>query len=222
MEKTTGFAGAEDALTDVLDDILGPGDQVEGDEPEGDDDEPLADESDEGFEGEEEPSEEAEEEAESPAIDAPHSWSKEDKEVFSSLPPEAQAVVARREKERDQFVNAKAREAADTRRVVETEARDVIGKMYENHATQLAALALWPVGSFDLFARLGANYWEADAKIADGSVTIVRASDDDVDVVYGAGAQYRYQRLALRLEYERIALDESDADTVSLGVTYSF
>lgn len=92
----------------------------------------------------------------------------------------------------------------------------------EVRSTQLAALGLWPLGSFDLFARLGANYWEADAKIADGSVTIVRASDDDVDIVYGAGAQYRYQRLALRLEYEHIALDASDADTVSLGVTYSF
>lgn len=88
--------------------------------------------------------------------------------------------------------------------------------------TQMAALGLWPVGSFDLFARLGASYWDADAKISDGPVAIARASDDDVDVVYGAGAQYRYQRLALRLEYEHIEFDESDAETVSLGVTYSF
>lgn len=92
----------------------------------------------------------------------------------------------------------------------------------EVRSTQLAALGLWPVGSFDLFARLGANYWDADAKIADGPVTIVRASDNDVDVVYGTGAQYRYQRLALRLEYEHIEFDASDADAVSLGVTYSF
>ncbi|HEY6641567.1 outer membrane beta-barrel protein [Povalibacter sp.] len=89
-------------------------------------------------------------------------------------------------------------------------------------STQIAALGLWPAGDFDLFARLGANYWDADARIADGSVTIARDSEDDVDVVYGAGAQYRYERLALRLEYEHIALGESDADVVSLGVTYSF
>jgi OOP family OmpA-OmpF porin len=89
-------------------------------------------------------------------------------------------------------------------------------------STQIAALGLWPVGDFDLFARLGANYWDADAKIADGSVTIVRSSEDDVDVVYGGGAQYRYERLALRLEYENITLGDSDADVVSLGVTYSF
>jgi OmpA-OmpF porin, OOP family len=89
-------------------------------------------------------------------------------------------------------------------------------------STQIAALGLWPVGDFDLFARLGANYWDADAKIADGAVTIVRSSEDDVDVVYGGGAQYRYERLALRLEYESITLGDSDADVVSLGVTYSF
>jgi hypothetical protein len=89
-------------------------------------------------------------------------------------------------------------------------------------STQIAALGLWPVGDFDLFARVGANYWDADAKIADGSVTIARSSEDDVDVVYGGGAQYRYERLALRLEYESITLGDSDADAVSLGVTYSF
>lgn len=92
----------------------------------------------------------------------------------------------------------------------------------EVRSTQLAALGFWPLGDFDLFARLGANYWDADAKIADGPVTIARGSDDDVDVVYGAGAQYRYARLALRLEYERITLGDSDANSVSLGVTYSF
>lgn len=89
-------------------------------------------------------------------------------------------------------------------------------------STQIAALGLWPVGNFDLFARVGANYWDADAKIADGSVTIARTREDDVDAVYGAGAQYRYKRLALRLEYEHIALGDSDADAVSLGVTCSF
>ena len=89
-------------------------------------------------------------------------------------------------------------------------------------STQLATLALWPIGSFDLFARLGANYWDADAKIADGATTIARAGDHDVDLAYGIGGQYRYQSLGLRLEYEHIALGDSDADAVSLGVTYSF
>lgn len=89
-------------------------------------------------------------------------------------------------------------------------------------ASQLAALALAPLGDFDLFVRAGVSYWDAEARISDGSTTIVRENESDTDIVYGGGAQYRYQRLALRLEYEHIDIDSSDADAVSLGVTYSF
>lgn len=135
-------AAFEASISDELDAILGPeeeeqedGSFEDGEAPE-DDGEPVEGDEEEGADSE---GEEAEEQA--PAVDAPHSWSKEDKELFADLPPEAQAVIARREKERDSFVNAKAREAADTRRVVETEARDVISRMYENHIQQLQVYA---------------------------------------------------------------------------------
>ena len=89
-------------------------------------------------------------------------------------------------------------------------------------SSQIAALALAPVGDFDLFVRAGFNYWGAEATISDGSTAILREDESDTDFVYGAGAQYRYQQLALRLEYEHITIGESDAEAVSLGVTYSF
>lgn len=137
MPIETAEQSFEAAISDDLDAILGEDEPADdfapeeaGEDPE-DDGEPV--------EGEEEGGEEDEPEA--PTVDAPHSWSKEDKELFSGLPPEAQAVIARREKERDDFVNIKAHEAADTRRVVETEARDVIVKLYENHTQQLEAYA---------------------------------------------------------------------------------
>lgn len=134
-------AAFEASISDELDALVGPeeeeqddGSFEDGEAPE-DDGEPV--------EGDEEAEDGDDEEGadDAPPVDAPHSWSKEDKEVFAALPREAQDVIARREKERDSFVNAKAREAADTRRVVETEARDVIGKMYENHIQQLQVFA---------------------------------------------------------------------------------
>lgn len=59
----------------------------------------------------EEVDEEAEEPA-SPAIDPPTSWNKADKELFASLPPEAQRVIAQREKARDAEVSRRLGEAA--------------------------------------------------------------------------------------------------------------
>lgn len=138
MAAVGGFAGAEEALSTELDAILGP---EEAEEQDDGDDLPLEEEAPE------EPTEEAEddegeaEESAPEAIPAPHSWSKEDKELFAALPTEAQAVIARREKERDTFLNTKAREAANTRATVENEARDVIGKLYANHAQTLSELS---------------------------------------------------------------------------------
>lgn len=74
-------------------------------------------------------------------IDAPHSWSKEDKELFAKLPTEHQAIIARRETERDNFVKSKAFEASQTRERVASEARDIIVKMHEDHAQKLAVYA---------------------------------------------------------------------------------
>lgn len=79
--------------------------------------------------------------AEAPKVDAPHSWSKEDQEVFAKLDPAAQGVIARREAERDRFVQQKSIEAATTRNQVANEARDIIVKMHEDHAQKLAAYA---------------------------------------------------------------------------------
>lgn len=59
------------------------------------------------------PADEVEEDSEDQAEDAgevsaPASWSAADKQVFATLPPEAQAIIARRESERDRFVEQKS------------------------------------------------------------------------------------------------------------------
>lgn len=46
----------------------------------------------------------------SKATQAPVSWSDEDKQVFAKLPPDAQNVIARRESERDRYLNRQSDE----------------------------------------------------------------------------------------------------------------
>lgn len=67
---------------------------------------------------EEEPEVEAKA-ANAEVIDAPVSWSDEQKEVFSSLPPEAQSVIVAREGERDKGFQQKATEVAEQKRQYE-------------------------------------------------------------------------------------------------------
>lgn len=80
-----------------------------------------ADEAEAGAETPEEGEEtdEAAEEAQPEAVPLPHSWPPEKAEVWSSLPPEAQAVIAEREGQRDAAVNAKFQEAANVRKANE-------------------------------------------------------------------------------------------------------
>ena len=62
-------------------------------------------------------------EAEAPpaALEAPSSWSSEDAAVFRSLPPAAQAIIARRESERDRAFIQKTQELAEHRSVTDGE-----------------------------------------------------------------------------------------------------
>ena len=87
---------------------------------------------------------------------------------------------------------------------------------------QLSALVLWPVGQFDLFAKAGIHRWEGTARIADDTTTIARVREDDIDPVFGLGAQYRYEHLALRLEYEHLDIGDSEAKAFSFGAMYRF
>lgn len=205
MAATMGMAGAEEAFANELDEILGPEEEEQDDgsfegEEESEEAEPI--------EGEEEGSEEegAEEGEELSTVDAPHSWSKEDKELFGQLPAEAQAVIARREKERDDFVNAKAREAANTRMTVETEARDVIGKMYANHEQQLRTYAAMIIPQ------------------APDKRLLYSGHQDDVNQYHRQAAIYQealdqqqalHQEIARAQEAQRAAVEQSQRDAIA-------
>lgn len=111
-------------------------------------------------------------------------------------------------------------------------------------ATSVSALGMLPLGSFDLFGRLGFSRLEGDFKIERffGS-----DSQESTEPLFGLGAQFRPNpNLAIRLEWEAILLDASNDDDddwdndfwdddwdedrddgdwvsmLSLGVTYKF
>jgi hypothetical protein len=77
-----------------------------------------------------------EEEAAEPAIAPPVSWSAEEKERFKALPREVQETLARRESERERFVQSKAEEAAAMRARAHQEALAEIGRLSQEHAEQ--------------------------------------------------------------------------------------
>lgn len=67
---------------------------------------------------------EAADEAQPDAVDMPSSWSKEDAELWASLPAEAQGKIAEREAQRDAGLNLKLQEAANARKLVEQQATE--------------------------------------------------------------------------------------------------
>ena len=83
-------------------------------------------------------------------IEPPKSWSNEDKAVFSQLPPEAQAVITRRESERDRAFQAKTQEIAEHRRALETTFGEIQNERssYANNLEQLLAVAMPEAAQF--------------------------------------------------------------------------
>ena len=133
----------EDRLTA----ILGSDEQPE---PEQDEENPEPVEGEEPEAGEEEGEEpeielteedEAELEADQPPIEAPVSWTAEEKAKFKDLPRELQETVTRREADREKFVQSKAQEAAQAREAARTEAMAFAAQLKDEavqHLTQYA------------------------------------------------------------------------------------
>ena len=81
----------------------------------------------------------------------------------------------------------------------------------------------WECGRLSTFAKLGYWYWEADVDVDLGGGNRVRRRPTGFDFVLGAGLQYRlFDRLNLRVEYERYFLDDDGVDMVSAGLQFTF
>lgn len=85
-------------------------------------------------------------------IEPPDSWIKaEDKDVFRALPPEAQAVIARRESEQNVAFTRKTQEIAETRKALQSTIETVQQRTdaYDQNLRQLLAVAMPEVEKFN-------------------------------------------------------------------------
>lgn len=71
---------------------------------------------------------------------------------------------------------------------------------------------------FLLHGKVGALFWDAESRVGG-----VSANEDGTDVFFGAGATYEFtEQVAVRAEYDRFQLDDTDIDTVFASVVFSF
>jgi OmpA-OmpF porin, OOP family len=100
-------------------------------------------------------------------------------------------------------------------------------------ATALSAsvIGLLPLRLVEVFGKAGIARWELDSFPGSPCVQPVLCLmllvpprlDSGSDVVYGAGAQLKLKRVAIRLEYEKFDIDDTDgAELYTLGFTRTF
>lgn len=112
--------GKEPAAPPQADDKSPP--PPEADDAGADESQPTGEEDDKG-EGEPPPK--------AAAIDPPASWSAEDKQAFSQLPPALQQTVARRESQREAALTQRSQEAAEAKRAFEGERQAAVAQRVE-------------------------------------------------------------------------------------------
>lgn len=83
----------------------------------------------------------------------------------------------------------------------------------------IAGMAHLPLTSgFAPYAKVGNLFWDVTASSPLGS-----ASRSGNDLFYGVGARFTLsEALQLRLEYDRMAIDDSDVDMGSINLQYRF
>lgn len=159
--------------------------------------------------GEEEGHTEAQPTAAAP-IEPPKSWSAEDRALFSKLPPEAQAVVSRRESEREAQFTRRAQEIADERKGFESEraAMQQHRSQYLTSLQQLVAVALPEAAQFQNvdWAKLSAENPAEFVRLQglrESAQSRVRAIAAEMQRVQQAQAQEQHQAVQRHLVAER-------------------
>jgi opacity protein-like surface antigen len=83
-----------------------------------------------------------------------------------------------------------------------------------------SVLLLKEIQIIDLYARAGVAHWKLD-----GSATgLVNRSESGNEFTYGVGLGAHFGSIGARLEYEKFQINDidTDANTLSLSVTYTF
>ena len=99
----------------------------------------------------------------------------------------------------------------------------VTGGKVDASGYTISALLSYPVGAeLSVFGKLGLFAWEwtaSDMTAGRPFETIERGND----LAFGAGAAYHFGgHLAVRAEWERFRLEDTDADLLSVGIVWRF
>lgn len=83
----------------------------------------------------------------------------------------------------------------------------------------VAGVAAIPLSEwFAPYARVGQMYWDRERSLGP-----ISYSDDGDDTFYGVGARFTLsEHTDLRLEYDRMSMDDTDLDMAALYVQYRF
>jgi len=92
----------------------------------------------------------------------------------------------------------------------------------EATALVVGVVGTWPVGQWDLSAKFGYAYYDADQTIRLGNLSESR-SHSDSDFAGGLAAAFRFSpRLSVRAEYEAIRLDGGKFNNLSVNGIFKF
>lgn len=116
-----------------------------------------------------------EQEKPTPIVPPPASWKAEEKEMFASLPPQAQEVIARRERERDTYLHQSRQKYAEVDKAVEPFAEELkrngvsVGKMVSQALEWDKRLKDDPYGGIAVLARACGVDLKQFAKLAESA-----------------------------------------------------
>jgi len=136
--------------------------------------------------------------AELPPIEAPRSWSKEDKELFASLPRETQERVYERERSREGDFLRRQNEAAEKSKALEAkeQAADQARQQYESAAQNALSL---------LQSQMDTEF--ADIKT---DADIIRLATEDP---FDRWPKFQAKRLALQMQAEQVQQIQAQRQT---------
>ena len=92
-----------------------------------------------------------------------------------------------------------------------------------NEVSELTAftsqvIGVLPLGQFDLFAKVGLAYYDAEFEFATGGTP----TRNGIELASGFGGRYNFGNFALRAEAEVIDVEFGDLYNVSVGAQYRF
>ena len=138
--------------------------------------------------------EEAEDDEPVEAIDAPASWTDEERAAFAELPPATQATIAARESERETTINARLAEAAATRKAAQAD-QEAAQTERQNMANTLAQVSAYARTMDPIIAKGLNTDWAELAREEGADEAMAQKAEFDQRVQYLQAVEQETARL---------------------------